>query len=41
VIGWATGNNYKTPLIEKAIDMAARNPPLTENAILRSDCGSN
>ena len=24
VIGWATGDNYKTPLIEKAIEMAAR-----------------
>ena len=24
VIGWATDDNYKTPLIEKAIEMAAR-----------------
>ena len=28
VIGWATDDNYKTPLIEKAIEMAARNHPL-------------
>jgi Transposase and inactivated derivatives len=33
VIGWATDDNYKTPLIEKAIEMAARNYPLAENAI--------
>ena len=24
VIGWAAGDNYKTPLIEQAIEMAAR-----------------
>ena len=41
VIGWATDDNYKTPLIEKAIEMAARNYPLAGNAILHSDCGSN
>ncbi len=41
VIGWATGDNYKTPLIEKAIEMAARNRPLAENAIFHSDRGSN
>jgi len=41
VIGWATGDNYKTPLIEKAIEMAARNYPLAENAIFHSDRGSN
>ena len=31
VIGWAADDNYKTPLIEKAIEMAARNYPLAEN----------
>ena len=41
VIGWATDDNYKTPLIEKAIEMAARNYPLAENAIFHSDRGSN
>jgi putative transposase len=37
VIGWATDDNYKTPLIEKAVEMAARNYPLAENAIFHSD----
>jgi putative transposase len=37
VIGWATDDNYKTPLIEKAIEMAARNHRLAENAIFHSD----
>ena len=41
VIGWATDDNYKTPLIEKAIEMAARNCPLAGNAIFHSDRGSN
>ena len=41
VIGWAMDDNYKTPLIEKAIEMAARNYPLAENAIFHSDRGSN
>jgi putative transposase len=41
VIGWATDDNYKTPLIEKAVEMAARNYPLAENAIFHSDRGSN
>src|SRR6185503_15726190 len=41
VIWWATGDNYKTPLIEKAIEMAARNYPLAENAVFHSDRGSN
>src|ERR1035438_9522209 len=41
VIGWATDDNYKTPLIEKAIEMAARNYPLAEGAIFHSDRGSN
>ena len=41
VIGWAADDNYKTPLIEKAIEMAARNSPLAGNAIFHSDRGSN
>ena len=41
VIGWAAGDNYKTPLIEQAIEMAARSYPLTANAIFHSDRGSN
>jgi len=41
VIGWAVDDNYKTPLIEKAIEMAARNYPLAENAVFHSDRGSN
>ena len=41
VIGWATGDNCKTPLIEKAIEMAARNAALPEGAVFHSDRGSN
>ena len=41
VIGWAADDDYKTPLIEKAIEMAARNRPLAENAIFHSDRGRN
>jgi putative transposase len=41
VIGWAMDDNYKTPLIEKAIEAAARNYPLAEDAIFHSDRGSN
>jgi len=41
VIGWATDDNYKTPIIEMAIEMAARNHALAENAIFHSDRGSN
>jgi len=41
VIGWATDDNYKTPLIEKAIGMAARNYSLADKAIFHSDRGSN
>ena len=41
VIGWAAGDNYKTSLIEQAIEMAARNYPLTGDAIFHSDRGSN
>ncbi len=41
VIGWAVDNNYKTPLIEQAIAMAARNYRLAAGAIFHSDRGSN
>jgi transposase InsO family protein len=37
VIGWALDDNYKTPLIQQAIDMAARNHPLAEGAVFHSD----
>ena len=41
VIGWATGDDFKTPLIEQAIEMAARNYLLAAGAIFHSDRGSN
>lgn len=41
VIGWAMDDNYKTPLIETAIRMAARNYDLPAGAIFHSDRGSN
>lgn len=41
VIGWAMDVNYKTPLIEQAICMAARNYCLPQGAIFHSDRGSN
>jgi putative transposase len=41
VIGWATGDNFRTPLIEKAIEMAARNYSLAADAVFHSDRGSN
>jgi transposase InsO family protein len=41
VIGWATGDNYKTPLISAAIGMAARNHDLAPGAVFHSDRGSN
>ena len=34
-------DNYRVPLIEKAIGMAARNHSLAENAVFHSDRGSN
>ena len=37
VIGWAIGDNYKTPLITEAIEMAARNAGLPADAIFHSD----
>lgn len=41
VIGWGMDDNYKTPLIEAAIEMAARNHELADGAIFHSDRGSN
>ena len=41
IIGWAMDDNYKTPLIQDAIRMAAKNIPLPEGAIFHSDRGSN
>jgi putative transposase len=41
VIGWAIDDNYRTPLIAKAIEMAARNVDLPADAIFHSDRGSN
>ena len=37
IVGWAMGDNYKTPLISSAIEMAARNLDLPEGAIFHSD----
>jgi putative transposase len=41
VVGWAMDDNYKTPLITAAIEMAARNVDLPAGAIFHSDRGSN
>jgi transposase InsO family protein len=41
VIGWAVDDNYRTPLITSAIQMAARNVQLPADAIFHSDRGSN
>jgi transposase InsO family protein len=41
VTGWAMDDNYRTPLITKAIQMAARNLDLPADAIFHSDRGSN
>lgn len=41
VVGWAIGDDYKTPLITEAITMAARNHTLSSGAIFHSDRGSN
>ncbi len=41
LVGWAMGDNYKTPLISDAIKMAARNLNLPEGVIFHSDRGSN
>ncbi len=41
ILGWATADNYKTPLIVAALRMAADNIDLPEGAIFHSDRGSN
>jgi transposase InsO family protein len=41
IIGWAMADNYKTPLIQAAIRMAAANLDLPPGAIFHSDRGSN
>ncbi len=41
VVGWAMADNYKTPLITAAIEMAARNTDLPDGAVFHSDRGSN
>ena len=41
VIGWAVDDNYRTPLITSAIQMAARNLDLPDGAVFHSDRGSN
>ena len=37
IVGWAMDDNYKTPLISRAIEMAANNLTLPEGAIFHSD----
>lgn len=41
VIGWSMDDHYKTSLIERAINMAAKNHTLSPGAIFHSDRGSN
>jgi putative transposase len=41
IVGWAMADHFQTPLIEAAIDMAAVNVDITEDAIFHSDRGSN
>ena len=41
IVGFAMDDNYKTPLICAAIDMAARNGAIMPGAIFHSDRGSN
>jgi putative transposase len=41
VAGWAMDDNYRTPLITAAIEMAARNVALPADAVFHSDRGSN
>jgi putative transposase len=39
VVGWAMDDNYQTPLISAAINMAVRNHTISSQAILHSDRG--
>jgi len=41
IIGWAIGDNYRTPLITKAVEMAARSLACPPGVIFHSDRGSN
>jgi transposase InsO family protein len=41
IVGWAMDDNYKTPLIISAIEMAARNLDLPDGTVFHSDRGSN
>ena len=41
VAGWAMDDNYRTPLITKAVEMAACNLGLPADAVFHSDRGSN
>jgi putative transposase len=41
VVGWAMADNYRTPLISAAIEMAARNLCMPDGAVFHSDRGSN
>ncbi len=41
VVGWAMGDNYQTPLISAAIEMAHRNNTILPGAVFHSDRGSN
>lgn len=41
IVGWAMDDNYKTPLISRAIKMAALNLNLPQGSIFHSDRGSN
>jgi putative transposase len=41
IVGWAMDDNYRTPLITSAIEMAARNLGLPADAVFHSDRGSN
>jgi putative transposase len=41
IVGWALDDNYKTPLISRAIQMAAGSFDLSTDAIFHSDRGSN
>jgi putative transposase len=41
IVGYAMGDNYRTPLIQEAIMMAVRNGRVCRGAIFHSDRGSN
>ena len=41
MVGWAMGDNYRTPLISAAIESAARNTEVPAGVVFHSDRGSN